>query len=57
MHADPKAEPLEVAFTAQQLILLQQVVESGTHGNTIEEVVQNIFRQYSEQLFGVERPA
>jgi hypothetical protein len=46
-----------VAFTEQQLILLQQVVDAGTHGQTIEEVVRTIFRQYSEQLFGTERSA
>jgi hypothetical protein len=57
MSAQPKAEPLEVAFTEQQLILLQQVVDAGTHGQTIEEVVRTIFRQYSEQLFGTERSA
>jgi hypothetical protein len=47
--------PLEVAFTQQQLVLLQQVLEEGRHGSTIEEVVRTIFRQYSEQLFGKER--
>ena len=46
---------LEVAFTQQQLVLLQQVLEEGTYGNSIEEVVRTIFRQYSEQLFGKER--
>jgi hypothetical protein len=57
MSAQPNAEPLEVAFTEQQLVLLQQVVDAGTHGRTIEEVVRNIFRQHSEQLFGTERSA
>ena len=54
MSSTVEEKPLEVAFTEQQLVLLQQVLEDGKHGSSIEEVVRTIFRQYSEQLFGKE---
>jgi hypothetical protein len=55
MSSKLEEKPLEVAFTQQQLVLLQQLLDEGRHGNTMEEVVRTIFRQYSEQLFGKER--
>jgi hypothetical protein len=51
---DTPENPFTVPFTAQQLVLLQKVVDEGTLGHTHEEVCLGIFRAYTQQLFGTD---
>ena len=43
-----------VRFTEQQVVLLEQLLEEGTHGSTLEELAVNLLRDYSRQTLGRE---
>ena len=43
-----------VRFTEQQVVLLEQILEEGTHGSTLEELAVNLLRDYSRQKLGRE---
>ena len=44
-----KTFKIKVKFTQQQLELLEKLRREGTFGNTYEEIVVNIFRDYIKQ--------
>lgn len=45
---------VSVRFTEQQVVLLNQLLDEGTHGNTLEELAVNKLRDYSRQMLGRE---
>ena len=48
-------EKLKVRFTEQQLVLLRKLLAESTFGKTMEEVLLNVYREYTRVLFGMER--
>jgi hypothetical protein len=43
---------VRVRLTEQQLVLLEPLREEGTFGNTMEEVMINVFREYARTVLG-----
>jgi len=49
---EKKTTKLVVRFNHQQLQLLDALKKEGKYGDTFEEIVVNIFREYIRQNFG-----
>ncbi len=47
-----KTTKLVVKFNQQQLQLLDNLKKAGKFGNTYEDIVVNVFREYIRQTFG-----
>lgn len=47
-------DEVKVNFTEQQLLLLRPLLEEGTYGKTLEELVVNLLRDYARQMLGRE---
>ncbi|MBT3363478.1 MAG: hypothetical protein HN929_01125 [Chloroflexi bacterium] len=47
-----KTRKLQVRFNQQQLELLDNLKASGKFGNSYEEVIRSVFRQYVAQTIG-----
>jgi len=43
---------MKVRFTGQQLVLIDKIVAEGSMGNTREDVIRAMFRQYVLQTLG-----
>lgn len=48
----PETRKVSVRLTEQQLILLEPLRKEGTFGNTTEEVMINVFREYARTVLG-----
>jgi hypothetical protein len=47
-----KIHKLVIKFNQQQLQLLDNLMKEGKYGNSYEDIVVNIFRDYLRQTFG-----
>jgi len=47
-----KIHKLVIKFNQQQLQLLDNLKKEGKYGNSYEDIVVNIFRDYLRQTFG-----
>ncbi len=52
VRTNNKMHKVVVRFDQQQLQLLHNVKKAGSFGNTYEEVIINVFREYIKQNFG-----
>lgn len=52
IKAKDKMHKVVVRFDQQQLQLLDNVKKARRFGNTYEEVIMNVFRDYMRQNFG-----
>ena len=50
--ADSKVK-IKLKFTHQQMVLLDRLMAEGKFGDSYEEVIPAVFREYVKQTFGV----
>lgn len=48
-----KSVRVTVTFTEQQMMLLEKLKEQGDMGESYEEILPRVFREYMAQTFGV----
>ncbi|MDP6474324.1 MAG: hypothetical protein QF449_06780 [Alphaproteobacteria bacterium] len=58
--ADTKEQPtadkkvkIKVRFTHQQMVLLERLKQEGKFGQSYEELIPAVFREYVKQTFGL----
>ena len=44
---------VKVKFTQQQMVLLENLKKEGKFGQSFEEIIPNVFREYVKQTFGL----
>jgi len=48
-----KKAKIKVRFTHQQMVLLDNLKREGKFGQSYEEIIPAVFREYVKQTFGV----